>query len=72
MNLTRLLLPGVPLAGALHITRVEAQSAEAVKAARAAMADWTKSRNYAAPAGAPYTATDVTIRTPAGITLAGH
>jgi uncharacterized protein len=52
-------------------TRVEAQSAEAIQAARASMAEWTRARNYAAPANAPYSATDISFRTPAGITLAG-
>jgi dienelactone hydrolase len=48
-----------------------AQSANAVHAARASMAEWTRARDYAAPPGAPYTATDVSIVTPAGIRLAG-
>lgn len=50
---------------------LDAQSADAAQAARARMAEWTNSRNYAAPPGAPYTATDITFRTPAGLTLAG-
>jgi dipeptidyl aminopeptidase/acylaminoacyl peptidase len=70
-RVTHAALVCIPLAAALHTHRVAAQSAERVQAARAAMAEWTKARNYAAPADAPYSATDVTIRTPAGITLAG-
>jgi dipeptidyl aminopeptidase/acylaminoacyl peptidase len=70
-RITRTALAGIPLAAAFHAGGIEAQSAEQVQAARDAMAGWAKSRNYAAPAGAPYTAENVSLRTPAGLTLAG-
>ena len=48
-----------------------AQSADAIEAGRAAMAAWARAKNYDAPADAPYSASHMTIRTRAGLTLAG-
>lgn len=71
-RITRVAIAGASCAAAFMSGRVSAQSvSERVQAARAAMADWAKARNYDAPPGAPYTASTVSIRTPAGITLAG-
>jgi uncharacterized protein len=57
-------------AGALLGMRVPAQQLRVVRGGELASLGEEK-RDYAAPVGAPYTAHDVSITTPAGITLSG-
>ncbi len=60
--------------GRLLGARVPSQDVEFERLpAESPVAAWSPVRavSYAAPAGAPYTAEEVTIRTPAGLTLAG-
>lgn len=57
-------------AGALREFVVPAQGFRAVRAS-GALPVTTPAPDYAPPAGAPYTAESITLRTPAGLTLAG-